>query len=318
MAAAPDLETAAARRVVLLCPVRGCREPLLAAGDPARTWRCARGHSFDRARSGYLNLLQPQDRRSRQPGDSAQTALARRRLYEAGHLAPLVEELRRAIAHLALPARQRWLDVGCGEGALYAALVDGVEATAVEAHGVDLSAAAVDLAARRAPGVLWLVANADRELPYAPASFDLVLSITARLQPEEFRRLLDRDGALLLAVPGADDLGELRAAVQGRAVERHRLGPALERCAGSFIVERRSTLSWQADLDRDGLADLLASGYRGARRGERARLGALERLRVTLSRDLAVLRPRPAALSNPPGPVRPDGESVANRKETRR
>src|SRR5205823_563284 len=58
--------TVAMHTVVLLCTVRGCREPLR---RDDRRYVCARGHSFDLAKSGYLNLLQAQDRRSASPGD---------------------------------------------------------------------------------------------------------------------------------------------------------------------------------------------------------------------------------------------------------
>ena len=51
---------------------------------------CRRGHSFDLARSGYLNLLQPQDRRARRPGDSAEVRAARRRFLGSAAAAPLV------------------------------------------------------------------------------------------------------------------------------------------------------------------------------------------------------------------------------------
>src|SRR5437870_3388030 len=152
--------------ITLLCPVRGCRQPL--ALDE-RHVACPRGHRFDRARSGYLNLLRPQDRRSAAPGDSRAAAEARRRLYDAGHGAPLVAELQRQLAVLDLPARPAVLDVGCGEGSLLGALAAG---RSLDAHGLDLSAPAVDLAARRFPAITWVVANADRFLPYAEASFD--------------------------------------------------------------------------------------------------------------------------------------------------
>ena len=49
---------------MLLCPVRDCHLALVREGQRVL---CARGHSFDVARSGYINLLQPQERRSRQP-----------------------------------------------------------------------------------------------------------------------------------------------------------------------------------------------------------------------------------------------------------
>ena len=53
---------------MLLCPVRDCR---MALPREERRLLCPRGHSFDVARSGYINLLQPQDRRSKRPGDTA-------------------------------------------------------------------------------------------------------------------------------------------------------------------------------------------------------------------------------------------------------
>ena len=53
---------------MLLCPVRDCH---LALVREERRLLCPRGHSFDVARSGYINLLQPQERRSKQPGDTA-------------------------------------------------------------------------------------------------------------------------------------------------------------------------------------------------------------------------------------------------------
>jgi len=74
---------------------------------------CARGHSFDVARSGYINLLQPQERRSKHPGDTAAAIAARRRLHDRGVTAPLA----RAIADLlAATPDDVVLDAGCGEG----------------------------------------------------------------------------------------------------------------------------------------------------------------------------------------------------------
>jgi hypothetical protein len=54
------------------------------------------------------------------------------------------------------------------------------------------------------------VANADRFVPYADASFSAVISITARMNASEFRRVLRRDGRLLVAIPSPEDLVELR------------------------------------------------------------------------------------------------------------
>jgi 23S rRNA (guanine745-N1)-methyltransferase len=265
--------------------VRSCGRPLQASG---RGLACAAGHAFDRARSGFVNLLQPQDRRSKTPGDTRAAALARRRLCDAGLERPLHERLLAtlAAAGIAVPAV---LDVGCGEGSALAWLA---AQRPLQAHGVDLSVDAIDLAARRLPEATWVVANADRGLPFADASFDLVCTLLARRPAAELRRVLRSGGALLVAVPGPADLCELRAAAHGRAVARERLDAAAVELAPRFDLVRRERLTWRSALDRPGLDDLLASSYRGARARERERLTGLERLDVTLERDVGWFRPR--------------------------
>src|SRR2546423_476491 len=95
---------------MLLCPVRDCHLPL---SRESKRFVCPRSHSFDIARSGYTNLLQPQDRRSKQPGDTTAAVAARRRLHDRGVSEPLLK----AIAEMA-DARPRdiVLDAGCGDG----------------------------------------------------------------------------------------------------------------------------------------------------------------------------------------------------------
>lgn len=305
--------------VTLLCPVRGCGAPLFAA---ERALTCPRGHRFDRARSGYCNLLQPQERRSRRPGDSAAALAARRRLFDRGYGDWLVPPLLAAFDALALPPGAAVLDVGCGEGFYLGALARERQ---IEAHGLDISAPAVDLAARRYPHATWIVANADRTLPYAAGSFALALSLTSRLNSRELRRVLAADraaqaataeagGFLLLAVPAADDLVELRAALLGEGRLRDRLRPALAALATDFEPVRQTVVRTLLRLDAGGARDLLAATYRGARHRERRRAadlvepavsavsaeptepvepvepGAIE---VTASRDLATLKALP-------------------------
>lgn len=281
----PAVPVASPPPATLLCTVRGCGRPL---GPSGGGLACARGHAFDRARRGFVNLLQPQDRRSRQPGDSRAAALARRRLCEAGLEAPLHERLLSALAELGL-AVPAVLDVGCGEGSALAWLA---ARRPLVAHGLDLSVAAVDLAARLLPAGTWVVGNADRGLPFASASFDLALSLLARRPAGELARVLRPGGLLLVAVPGPDDLAELRAAVQGEAGARERLGSVALELAGRFELARRERLSWRATLERPRLEDLLASSYRGARTSERERFAAVERLEVTFARDLGWFRPQ--------------------------
>jgi SAM-dependent methyltransferase len=175
----------------------------MALGRAERRLLCPRGHSFDVARSGYINLLQPQERRSKHPGDTAAAVAARRRLHDRGATEPLL----RAIAEM-IAARPGdiVLDAGCGDGFYLGALA---RQTGFDAHGVDISIPAVDAAARRYPECEWIVTNADRFLPYADRSFSIVLSITARMNAGEFRRVL-RDGGVITLASGPKGQSLLR------------------------------------------------------------------------------------------------------------
>lgn len=261
----------------LLCTVRDCRAPL---DHEDRSYRCANGHTFDVARSGYLNLLQPQDRRSRTPGDTPDAAAARRRFLDAGHARPLVDAIVRA---LPLRGGATLLDAGCGEGHHLAAFR---HAYGVEACGIDISVPAIDLAARRHRDCLWIVGNADRFLPFADASLDAVTSITARMNAAEFRRVLAPGGTLLLAIPGPTDLLELRTAILGEPVERDRVARTIEHFAPSFTLQHHETIRHVARLDRQAMIDVMSTSYRGLRTRERARLETMNAMDVTLSRDV--------------------------------
>jgi 23S rRNA (guanine745-N1)-methyltransferase len=167
------------------------------------------------------------------------------------------------------------LDAGCGEGFYLGSLA---RRSGCEGHGVDISAPAVEAAARRYPECQWTVANADRFLPYADSSFSKVMSITARMNAGEFRRVLRRGGLLLVAIPAPEDLVELRG------VGRDRVARTLEAFADGFTPTGQRRATTAADLDAAAVQDVLASIYRPL---QSAPVGAM---RVTLSLDLLAFR----------------------------
>lgn len=264
----------------VLCTVRGCRRPLARGGG---TWVCAAGHAFDVARPGYTNLLQPQDRRSDRPGD-AETALAARvRWLDRGLADPLFDRVERWIAELRPAAGAAMLDVGCGDGRLLArlALRSGLEPCAI-----DLSVAALRLAARRMPGATCLAVNADRGLPFTDAAFHVVLSIFGRRNAAELARVLHPGGTLIVAVPAADDLLELRAAVQGAGRPVERVERTCAELAPALVLRRRETVRHRTVLDAAAIGDALEMSYRGGRAAARARAATLDTLKVTLAAEL--------------------------------
>jgi 23S rRNA (guanine745-N1)-methyltransferase len=246
----------------------------LARGAAKNSLTCPNGHSFDIARSGYLNLLQPQDRRSREPGDSKAAIAARRRLNDRGLALPLLDAVRE-IARLS--REDSVLDAGSGDGFYLGTLARQI---GCQGCGIDISVAAADAAARRYPQCEWIVANADRFVPYADASFSLVWSITARRNPREFRRVLRGDGRLLIAVPSPEDLIELRGA------GRDRLERTVDEFAVDFVLREHRRATTAADLDAAAVEDVLVSIYRPFR------AKPVEAMRVTFSLDLLLFELR--------------------------
>ncbi len=255
---------------MLLCPVRACRLPLV---RDERRFTCPQRHSFDIARSGYINLLQPQDRRSKHPGDAAAIVAARTRLHQVG----VTDPLRTAIAELSAPAASDIvLDGGCGDGFYLGTLQREL---GFSAHGIDISIPAIDAAAKSYPACQWIVGNADRFVPYADRSFSLVLSITARMNAPEFRRILHDNGRLLVAVPAQEDLAELRGP------GRDRVPRTIDTFAADFKLIDRQRSTTTAELDAAAVNDILLSIYRPLR------AQPVEAMRVTFSLDLLLFRP---------------------------
>jgi 23S rRNA (guanine745-N1)-methyltransferase len=280
---------------ILACPVRGCARPL--AWEPGHA-RCPQGHLFDRGRSGYCNLLQVQDRRAKHPGDSKAAVQARRRSLGRGLGEALRDALAARVARWGLPAGAPALDAGCGEGYYLNALCGSC---GLEGWGVDISTPAIDAAAQAYPGPRWIVANADRAMPFADASFELLTSITARKNPGEFHRLLRPEGRLIVVVAHEDDQRELRGALFGEVPDSDRAGATVSAFEPLFELEDERVISQRYDLDPAGLKDLLTGSYRGERYSAQAALAELTGLTVTLAYRMLSFRPRPVVAEVPSG-----------------
>jgi SAM-dependent methyltransferase len=169
------------------------------------------------------------------------------------------------------------LDAGCGDGFYLGSLA---AETGCAGHGVDISIPAIDAAARRYPGCEWIVANADRFIPYADGSFSLVLSITGRMNAGEFRRVLKNEGRLLVALSASDDLIELRG------TGRDRVSRTLETFAQGFRFLEQRCVTTTADLDAVAARDVLDAIYRPLRPQP------VDAMSVTFSLDLLLFQAR--------------------------
>lgn len=184
-----------------------------------RTFGCAAGHRFDRAKHGYLTLLPPKAPRT--IGDDPGMLSARADLLGSGAFAPISDALITAVrASLRPPRAQlgqnaagsapplRVADLGCGTGHYSAELARAIPE--LELLLADRSPDAVRAGLRTLRSATGIVLDIWRPLPLRTDVADVVLNVFAPRNVEEFARILRPGGELLVVVPTERHLQELR------------------------------------------------------------------------------------------------------------
>ena len=267
----------------LRCTVRNCNQALVCT---ERGLDCVAGHHFDQAKEGYWNLTQPQDKKSIDPGDNREAVLARHRWLELGHASGLVAALQPWVPES--NPQMKILDLGCGEGSL-GHLLFFDHATGF--CGIDLSRPAIKLAARRWPEATWVLANADRILPVADSSVDCIMSLFGRRPAAEIYRVLKPGGCCIVAVPGEEDLIELREQVQKKGTRRNRVGAIVKEITNTGLVcVKEDRWQTQIAIGPEEIEDALAMTYRARRWSEQKRISSIGSAKVTLAADLILFR----------------------------
>lgn len=247
---------------ILICPV--CGESLL---EQAGTFRCDRGHSFDRAREGYLNLLLSDRHRSKHPGDAPELCRARRAFLSQGYYAPLrtfvAERLQGEVV----------LDACCGEG-YYTAAAQGHET-----YGFDIAKETIRLASKQDKHTQYFVAGL-HQIPVRSQSVDTLMHLFAPFEDGEFCRVLKAGGTLLHVLPGERHLWGLKEILYDEPYRNRELPP-------QTVLTHVKTERLRYDVCIESTADILnlygmtPYCYKTARTGMQ-KLSALPKLETTL------------------------------------
>lgn len=295
---------------LFICPI--CQSPMQTAID---TWRCDGSlaislnakqtvHSFDVARQGYVNLLPVQQKKSKAPGDSALSIKARQRFLQAGYYQPLrdllCEQIELLLAKDQLSksqasnktetnARNRWLDIGCGEGYYTQALAEQVDIDELIAADISKPALIEMAKGSKAANHLWYQINpnpgANHEqtrqqsqkdsqqpppkktaiypivtsaayLPLQAQSIMGISSIFSPILPAAFAQVLQDNGYLIIAKPDSGHLASVRAALFDE-VREHDSDKFLTELAPYFTLLETHQVSTELSLPAEALADLL-------------------------------------------------------------
>lgn len=177
-------------------------------------YQCSEGHSYDRARQGYVNLILANQKRSKDPGDGAEMVEARRNFLSSGHYAFLIDAIVNCMTESGFKSSGRFLDVGCGDGSY----LHAIEQAFPDAFfwGSDISKFAVRRAARYVAGAQFSVGS-NYHLPFQADSIDTILSVFSPIELNEIKRVLQDDGIFIRVLPGEKHFWQLKQALYKEA-----------------------------------------------------------------------------------------------------
>lgn len=218
------------------CPVCGD-----ALADDGKSRYCRRGHCFDKARGGYVNLLRSQQSKAKRHGDDKRMLLARRAFLDSGAYADLCNLLcvtaRREVGESGM-----LLDAGCGEGYYTEALRRALPTATL--LGIDISKDAVHMTASRVKDVQLAVASIF-SLPLGDGVCDGIVSVFAPCADAEFARVLKKGGVLIRVIPTERHLFGLKAAIY----KEPRLNKPEKAEVAGFAVRHRQEIAWTLRLN---------------------------------------------------------------------
>jgi len=224
-----------------ICPK--CRRPLSVCEGGAA--KCPLGHSYDRAKEGYYNLML--SAAAGVHGDNREMVEARRAFLDTGAYKPLLDKVSELVCRYMTGGAL--LDVGCGEG-YYTDAIERALGARASVSAFDISRDAVRRAAKRNKRISLAVASA-YHMPTADGSFDMAVNMFSPLVPDEIARTLKSGGIFIMAIPDKRHLFGLKKILYEHPYENKPEGTELsgfrllseERIAYPLVLDSQDKIS---------------------------------------------------------------------------
>lgn len=190
------------------CPL--CHTNLL---HKEKQYVCSKGHCFDIAHNNYVNLLIDNQKKSKDPGDSKEMMESRRNFLNRHYYYKFSQKLNEVVNNNLSAEAKYVIDAGCGEGYFLSELKESMNLIDnhenIEYYGIDISKAAIKSASKRDKDINFVVGS-NFNMPILSSSADCIIRNFAPGDNDEFERVLNKDGRLIIATPGVEHLYELK------------------------------------------------------------------------------------------------------------
>lgn len=255
---------------------------------------CSQGHSFDLAKSGYINLLPVQKKHSKDPGDSKEMVQMRRTFLNGQFYQPIAQGLAQFMAPFFSSHQEQslaednteqtntmtLLDAGCGEGYYLAYLQQAYPHKVLDSIGLDISKWAIQAASKRNKSLGWVVGS-NANLPMPEQRFNGIMCLFGFPVWSEFQRVLNQDGYVFLVDAAANHLIELREILYPH-IKPYQATDYNE--VAGFKLLQETTLTFQFTLTSNeallGLASMTPHFYKAPYEGKQ-KLAQLKNLTIT-------------------------------------
>ena len=247
----------------LICPI--CQSKLEKVGN---SLKCESSHSYDFAKSGYVNLLNPGKMNNAKAGESKEMIKARTAFFSGGSYAKIREYYTEGVA-------EKYSD----------STVIGFD---MSKHGTEHGAKSSR--AKKIENTFFSVSNIFN-MPLENESADIIINLFAPVSYEEFARVLKKGGYLIIGASGAKHLYEMKSVLY----ETVYLNELNVHKNDAFEMICVKNLTYGTEISgNESIMNLftMTPYYHHTSDSDKAKLSSLESLYTTVEVDFTILRKR--------------------------